>query len=184
MESQNGARCKFMSEQAKELYYCYLEDLLKKEKCRHIAQAKVFYEIIEKNMQDLGIEVEFEDVYPFKKANFEDNFEYSAEEALTAKDEIYREYKEIAEEEGFKDIASKFEVMFQIKDCLYMKMSEIADKLKSGTIYSKKTPIKWKCDNCGYEHVSESAWKKCPFCGFKQGHVIVELKDEHSGDKK
>lgn len=177
-ESQNGARCEFMSAKAKEEKHCYLEELLKKQKCRHLAVAKVFYEAIEENMEDLGIEVEIEDVYPFRKASFEENFENFVVNAEEERDEIYPEFEQTAREEGFKEIEEKFAMMHQIKDCFIMMMKEIGDKLKNKTLYKVNTAKKWKCDNCGHEHMSKEAWKMCPFCGFEQGHVIIELSDE------
>ena len=180
MESQCSARTKFMSEKAKEEKYCFLEGLLKKEHERQGAQAKVFYVAIEQNMDDLGIEIECDDVYPFRKANLEENFKYSAEEAEICRDEVYPEYIETAKQEGFKEMAEKFEKMLQIKDCLYMMMDEIYNKFKNKTLHKRKEETKWKCDNCGYEHTSKEAWDKCPFCSFEQGHVIIELKDNKS----
>lgn len=184
LESQNSARCKFMAEKASEEKYCYLEDLLKKTSDKMIAQAKVFYEALETNMDDLGIEIEFDDVYPFRKASLAENFLYSADEAEIARDEIYPEYATTAKEEGFVEIAKKFEFMYQIKDCLYLMMIEIANKMKENKLYKEDKPIKWKCDNCGHEETSKDAWNKCPFCGFEQGHVIVELKDDKNQEKK
>ena len=103
---------------------------------------------------------------------------YSADEAELARDEIYPEYASIAKEEGFTEIAKKFEMMYQIKDCLYLTMIDIANKMQEGRLYKEQTAKKWKCDNCGHEETSKEPWTKCPFCDFEQGHVIVEIEEQ------
>lgn len=178
MESQNGARYKFMEEKANKEKYCYLADELKKAADRCFAEGEVFYTLIEQNMEDLAIEIECDDTYPFRKANLAENFIYSADEASIARDEIYPEYARIAKEEGFPEIAEKFEYMYQIKDCLYLMMNEIGARMENDKLYKQSSITKWKCENCGHEESGKEAWSKCPFCGFEQGHVVVTLNSE------
>jgi rubrerythrin len=175
MESQNGARYKFMEEKCNEQKYCYLAQLVKKASDRCFAAAQVFYTQIEQNMKDDSIELDCDDLYPFRKASLAENFLYSSDEAAISRDEIYPEFARVAKEEGFAAISEKFELMLQMKDCLYMEMLQISQKMETGKLYEEKTPKKWKCDNCGHEHTSKQAWDKCPFCGFLQGHVVVEI---------
>ena len=66
MESQNGSRYRFMAEKASEEKYCYLDELLIKTAKKCNAQAKVFYMLIEENQEQNDIEIEFDDVYPFR----------------------------------------------------------------------------------------------------------------------
>lgn len=178
MESQNGARYKFMEEKCNEEKYCYLAQLVKKASDRCLAAGKVFYSLIEESMSDASIEIEFDDLYPFRKASLAENFLYSADEAAISRDEIYLDFATTAKEEGFKEIAEKFEYMYQIKDCLYLEMMEIANKMEANKFYKNESLVKWKCDNCGHEHTGKEAWQKCPFCGFLQGHVIVEVEKD------
>jgi|AntRauTorcE11897_2_1112592.scaffolds.fasta_scaffold00016_15 rubrerythrin len=178
LESQNGARCKFVSEKCNEQNYCYLGELFKTTSNRCFAQSKVFYDQIESNMKDAGIEIEFADVYPFRTANLAQDFLYTAQEAEIARDEIYPEYAEVAKQEGFKDIADKFEKMYQIKDYLYCTSNEIYKRMSNNKLYKSGHPVKWQCNNCGHAETKKQAWDKCPFCDFKQGHVIVKVEDE------
>lgn len=177
MESQNGARYKFMEEKCNEQKFCYLAQLVKKASDRCFAAGKVFYSLIEENILDSSVELDCDDLYPFRKANLKEDFLYSADEAAISRDEIYPEYARIAKEEGFKEIATKFEFMYQIKDCLYLEMMAIANKMERDKLYQDTKPLKWKCDNCGHEETKKQAWDKCPFCDFKQGHVIVEVEE-------
>jgi len=183
LESQNGARYKFMEEKTNKEKYCYLTQMVKKASDRCFQEAKVFYNLIEQNITDSSIELECNDVYPFRKATLTEDFLYSADEASLARDEIYPEYARVAREEGYTEMAEKFEFMYQIKDCLFMEMMEIAKRLENDKLYKETKPIKWKCDNCGYENKGKEPWQKCPFCDFEQGHVIVKISEKEKTEE-
>ena len=86
---------------------------------------------------------------------------------------IYPAYAETARNEGFLDIADLFDRVSSVEDCHYNLNKQIYEGLKNKTLYKSKTPIKWKCSNCGNEHTQKEAWKVCDLCSMPQGYVEV-----------
>lgn len=72
---------------------------------------------------------------------------------------LYPEFARIAREEGFEEIAEKFEGIAQI-ECNHEK--EFSMLLDSYEI--NKTSSEWKCSNCGYIHKGSEPPTQCPIC--------------------
>ena len=51
----------------------------------------------------------------------------------------------------------------------------MAKHLENGTLYKREQPIKWKCENCGFEYSSENALEACPVCGKPIGYMRGDL---------
>ena len=67
--------------------------------------------------------------------------------------EMYREFAEVAENEGFKDMA---------------------DNVKSGKVFDKGENTVWVCRNCGHIHVGKFAPEKCPSCDHPKAYFEVK----------
>jgi len=73
---------------------------------------------------------------------------------------LYPEFSRIAREEGFDEIADKFEEIGEI-ECSHRKEFEyLLDSLKN----KKNVSNYWKCSNCGYVYRGEAPPNKCPVC--------------------
>ena len=88
---------------------------------------------------------------------------------------------DIAEEEGYPDIAKSLRFAGTVENCHRLMLEQIYTKLKGGKLYSSPKAVKWKCSNCGFEHTSKKAWDICPSCDMGQGYVEVQI-DMNSGD--
>jgi rubrerythrin len=47
---------------------------------------------------------------------------------------------------------------------------DLLKNIKNGTVFKKKSPVKWKCNNCGYIHEGTEAPDECPACAHPQAH--------------
>lgn len=72
---------------------------------------------------------------------------------------LYPEFARIAREEGFEEIAEKFEEISKI-ECNHEKQFELL--LKS--LSEEKSNEFWRCSNCGYIHKGDYPPEKCPVC--------------------
>lgn len=72
---------------------------------------------------------------------------------------LYPEFARIAREEGFEEIAEKFEEIAKI-ECNHEKQFELL--LKS--LDENETNVFWKCSNCGYIHKGDQPPEECPVC--------------------
>ena len=86
--------------------------------------------------------------------------------------EMYLNFGEVAEEEGFDDIAKLFYEVAMIEGTHAHKFKDI--KKGYGGEYSSILPKKWKCLNCGYELIGENAPLECPVCKHPQKYFIKE----------
>ncbi len=77
---------------------------------------------------------------------------------------MYKEYAQIAKEEGFEDIAKLFEKVSHIEREHELRYLALLDNIKNNRVFKKEETIKWTCRNCGYIHTGEEALDVCPVC--------------------
>ncbi|MGN0960585.1 MAG: rubrerythrin family protein, partial [Christensenellales bacterium] len=68
-----------------------------------------------------------------------------------------------------------------VENCHKLMLEQIYEKLKSGKLYKSPDAVKWKCNNCGFEHTSKTCWEVCPSCVMSQGYAEIHI-DMNSGD--
>ena len=74
--------------------------------------------------------------------------------------EMYPSFAKTAAEEGFAEIAKRFEQIGVIE-----KTHEEHYKQLLNTLGKENSPDTWKCDNCGNIIAAKSAPSTCPVCG-------------------
>ena len=84
--------------------------------------------------------------------------------------EMYKEFAEIAEQEGFYDIAAKFRGVAEIEHRHEERYRKLAQNVKNGEVFVKLDENVWICRNCGHIHVGKSAPEVCPVCAHPQSY--------------
>ena len=87
--------------------------------------------------------------------------------------EMYKEFAEVAKEEGFTKIAYQFAEVAKIEASHEKRYLQLLENLKSGKVFSKEEEVVWECRNCGYLVVSKNAPKVCPVCSHEQSFFEV-----------
>ncbi len=87
--------------------------------------------------------------------------------------DMYKRMAEEADEEGFKEIATKFREVAKIEKLHEERYRKLAELVKSGAIFNKETETVWRCSNCGCVVISKSAPKLCPVCAHPQAYFEV-----------
>lgn len=82
--------------------------------------------------------------------------------------DMYKEFAETAREEGFDDIARKFEAVGKIEKQHEERYNDLAAQLEKGTFLTKEEPQTWICTWCGYTCELPKAPKMCPVCSAPQ----------------
>ena len=131
------------------------------------------FDFIVDNAEDVVENIDISAGYPFKSGELVEHFKYTLEDEQTEAEKIYPAFSKTAKEEGYDEISHVFERIASVENCHYMLLKQIYEGLKNNTLYSSKTPIKWKCSNCGNEHTSEQAFEKCDLCGMAIGYVEI-----------
>ena len=90
---------------------------------------------------------------------------------------LYKEAGDVAESEGFPEIAASFRLIAKVEKEHEERYRALLKNIEEGTVFEKKESVKWKCRNCGYVHEGTKALDKCPACDHPQAHF--EIKDDN-----
>ena len=84
--------------------------------------------------------------------------------------EMYKQFADIADEEGFHDIAAQFRGVAAIEKHHEERYKKLAENIKNGEVFVKLNENVWVCRNCGHIHVGKSAPQACPVCAHPQAY--------------
>ena len=88
--------------------------------------------------------------------------------------EMYKEFAEVAREEGFDRIASLFEMVGKIEKEHEERYNTLLKNLEEGIVFERSEEVVWVCRNCGHIHVGKSAPKVCPTCAHPQSYFEIK----------
>ena len=84
--------------------------------------------------------------------------------------EMYKEFAEVADKEGFKEIAAAFRLVGKIEAEHEKRYLKLLERLKTDTVFVAEDVVIWKCRNCGHIHVGKTAPQICPTCKHPQSY--------------
>ena len=87
--------------------------------------------------------------------------------------EMYAQMAKEAREEGFVEIAEKFEGVAKIEKRHEERYRQLAELVKNGTVFNKTDKQVWICRNCGHIHVGENAPEICPVCAHAKAYFQI-----------
>ena len=99
-----------------------------------------------------------------------ENLKAAAEGENYEHTEMYKEMARVAREEGFEQIAIKFEMVGEIEKHHEQRYLELLERLNTNSVYIDEDVIIWKCRNCGHIHVGKNAPLMCPVCEHPQSY--------------
>ncbi|MBU3182355.1 rubrerythrin [Clostridium psychrophilum] len=77
---------------------------------------------------------------------------------------LYPHFADVAEEEGFSDIANAYRKISEVEKRHENRYRKLAKNVEDGTVFIKSENTLWKCNNCGFIFDGISAPKVCPAC--------------------
>ncbi|OGF64697.1 MAG: rubrerythrin [Candidatus Fischerbacteria bacterium RBG_13_37_8] len=90
---------------------------------------------------------------------------------------VYPEFAQIAQEEGFKDIAEVFLLIAEIEKYHEKRFSQLLRNLESNRLYIRERVSKWQCTNCGYVHEVAQAPDNCALCEASKSYFTLLYED-------
>ncbi len=87
--------------------------------------------------------------------------------------EMYKRMAEEAREEGFIEIAEKFEGVAKIEKRHEERYNELLKNVKENTVFKKTNEKVWICRNCGHVYVGEEPPTECPVCNHPQAYFQI-----------
>ena len=168
-ESQARMRYDYFAKQAKKEGLEQIAALFEETAINEKAHAKRFFNFLEGGM------VEITATYPAGKIGHTlENLKASAEGENEEWTELYPEFADIAEEEGFKEIATAWRLIAKVEKAHEERFRKLYDNLEAGKVFESEDKIYWKCRNCGYIHEGKKAPKTCPTCLHPQSYFEIK----------
>ena len=84
--------------------------------------------------------------------------------------DMYKRMAEEAREEGFEELAIKFEFVGKVEAAHEKRYLKLLDSLKNDKTFKGDAPLGWKCRNCGYVHEGPEAPEVCPTCAHPKAY--------------
>lgn len=110
---------------------------------------------------------------PDTKTNLEDaasgeNYEWT---------DMYKNFAEMAREEGFNDIAYLFESVGKIEKHHEERYLKLVGNIDDNIVFQRGEDTIWVCRNCGHIHVGPTAPMVCPVCKHPQSFMEMEAQN-------
>jgi len=168
-ESQARNRYTFFAKQARKEGFVQIANIFMETAEQEREHAKRFFSFLE------GGDVEITATYPAGKVGTTaENLKAAAMGENEEWSDIYPMFAEIAEKEGFKEVAVAFKMIAKVEVEHENRYLRLLANVENGTVFKKDESTKWKCNNCGYVHEGTDAPGMCPACKHPQEHFQVK----------
>lgn len=88
--------------------------------------------------------------------------------------EDYPMFAQIAEEEGFPEIAAMYRAIAVAEKGHEERYRAFVKNIETASVFAKPGEVVWQCRNCGYIHVGKEAPENCPACLHPKAHFEVK----------
>jgi len=168
-ESQARMRYDYFAKQAKKDGLEQISAIFEETSMNERSHAKRFFNFLE------GGPVEITATYPAGKVGTTlENLKAAAEGEIEEWTELYPEFARIAEEEGYKEVASAFKLIAKVEKAHAERYRILHKNLEDGKVFEKNGKVIWKCRNCGYLHEGVKAPLNCPACLHPQSYFEIK----------
>jgi len=168
-ESQAKNRYEFFAKVAEKEGYEQIAEFFQETASQEQQHAKVFFKFLE------GGPVEITATYPAGViGTTTENLKAAAEGEKEEWTELYPEFAKIAEEEGFKNIATSFKLIAKVEAEHEARYRKLLNNIEQGKVFEREEKVRWVCRKCGYVHESKKALKNCPACNHPEAYFEIE----------
>lgn len=167
-ESQAKNRYTYFAKIARKEGYEQIASFFEETAFQEEQHAKVFFKFLEGGM------VEITASYPAGiLSTTPENLLAAAEGENEEWAILYPEFAEVAKEEGFPKIATKFRMIAQVEEHHEKRYRKLLANIKNEEVFKKEKPTQWMCRNCGFIYEGAKAIKNCPACDHPQSYFEI-----------
>ena len=156
-ESQAHTKYLYYASKAKKDGYVQIGELFEATAKNEKEHAKIWFKLL----HDGGI--------PSTEENLADaaageNYEWT---------DMYAEFAQTAEEEGFKEIAFLFNKVGAIEKTHEERYKKLLENIQGGLVFSRDEDMMWECSNCGHIVIGKKAPEICPVCKHPKSYFML-----------
>ncbi len=170
-ESQARTRYTYYSSAARKEGYVQISNIFMETAENEKEHAKRFFKFLVKDINGEMVTINAD--YPVALGDTAANLLAAAEGENEEWDQLYPEFANIAEEEGFKEVALVFREVAEAEERHERRFRKLHANILNGTVFKKSEEVEWKCNNCGYVHTGKEAPEVCPACDHPRAHFEV-----------
>ena len=168
-ESQATMRYRYAAKVADKEGYKQISAVFEETARNEVEHAARFYKFLKEEFKLDAIELNpeytaFPVVFHDTLTNLQGAIDGENEEC----EEMYPSFADVAEEEGFDEIARAFRNIAKVEGAHRDRYQKLHDNVENGKVFEKDEKVIWKCGNCGFLYEGKVAPKICPACAHKQ----------------
>lgn len=91
--------------------------------------------------------------------------------------DMYDRMAKEAREEGFDEIAAKFEMVGAIEKTHEERYRKLLQNVEEGLVFSRDGDMIWECGNCGHIVIGPKAPIVCPVCNHPQSYFMLRAEN-------
>ena len=160
-ESQAHTKYQYYASRAKKDGYVQMEDIFEETSRNEKEHAKLWFKYLhggdipstEENLKD---------------AAAGENYEWT---------DMYATFAREAKEEGFAEIAAKFEMVGAIEREHEARYRKLLNNIEEGIVFSRDGDCVWQCANCGHIVIVKKAPGICPVCAHPQSFFQIKAEN-------
>lgn len=167
-ESQARMRYTYFASKAKKDGFVQIADIFEETANQEKEHAKRFFKFLE------GGNLEITATFPAGIiGSTEENLNAAACGENEEWSEMYPAFAEVAEKEGFPEIAAVFRNVSIAEKQHEKRFRALWENIRKGEVFKKDGKVWWRCRNCGFVCEASEAPISCPACAHPQAHFEV-----------
>lgn len=87
--------------------------------------------------------------------------------------EMYKQFADIADQEGFTAIAQRFRMTADVERRHEARYNALRQNIEKNEVFEKPQEQSWVCGNCGFIFTGTTAPEACPLCHRPQAYFYV-----------
>jgi rubrerythrin len=103
----------------------------------------------------------------------ETNLRIAIDEEILEGIQLYTKSAQVADEEGFSDIAKHFRAIAAVEATHRNRFDHYLKHLQNHTLWKREKIVKWKCLVCGFIYEGNEPPQACPACGHPYQHFMA-----------
>ena len=175
-ESQARNRYTFYAKIAKKEGYEQIAEIFRITADNEKEHAETLFKLIQEikgNTKEINVEAGA----PLTLGTTAENLKAAIEGEHYEYTEMYPEFAEIAEKEGFPEIAKRLRAIAGAEKHHEERYKKLLKEVEAGTVFKKDKEVYWVCMECGYVHYGKEPPEECPSCKHPKSYFMVKCEE-------